>query len=149
MISSSHQGLDFAQQGITEYIKRIGRFATIKQHTIKRQKVMLKNKEQLWEQDYPHIVTKIPKQSRVFILHARGKHYTSETFAACLEASQLDYPNITFIIGPAYGLSRQLFKDYETLALSKMTLQHEIAELCLYEQIYRALTIINNHPYHQ
>ena len=56
---------------------------------------------------------------------------------------------LVFIWGGAEGLSKSL-KDFSTfkISFSKMTFSHEIARLIAIEQIFRAITIINNHPYH-
>lgn len=149
VLSSSHQGLDWAQSGIEEYRKRILRFRNLQEHNISRQKLTSKSVEEMMKQDAMMIEEKIPKQSLVLLLHEEGKQHTSQSFAKTIEKGLLSYPNITFIIGPAYGLSRALLKKYPCLSLSQMTMQHEIAHVVLYEQIYRALTILNNHPYHR
>ena len=56
---------------------------------------------------------------------------------------------IIFIIGGAYGFSDKLLKRAnEKISLSKMTFSHQMIRLFFCEQLYRAFTIINNHPYH-
>lgn len=95
------------------------------------------------------ILEKLPRQSLTTLCHEADKQYDSQQFAQMIDKSLLGSSSITFMIGPAYGLSKEIIKNYSLISLSKMTLQHEIAELVLYEQIYRALTIINNPPYHQ
>lgn len=149
VLSSSHQGLDWAQSGIAEYRKRILRFRSLEEHSIPRLKLTSKSVEEMMKLDAIAIEEKLPKQSLILLLHEEGKQYNSQDFAKTIEKGLLSYPNITFVVGPAYGLARSLFKKYPCISLSKMTLQHEIAHLVLYEQIYRALTILNNHPYHR
>ncbi|MBT6250873.1 MAG: 23S rRNA (pseudouridine(1915)-N(3))-methyltransferase RlmH, partial [Nitrosomonadales bacterium] len=57
---------------------------------------------------------------------------------------------ITFVIGGADGLDSQLLKEsIENISLSKMTLPHHTVKLILIEQIFRAFSILNNHPYHR
>ena len=46
------------------------------------------------------------------------------------------------------AVTRSYKSSNELIALSKLTLTHEIARLLISEQIYRSITIINNHPYH-
>jgi 23S rRNA (pseudouridine1915-N3)-methyltransferase len=56
---------------------------------------------------------------------------------------------LVFVIGGSYGFSDEI-KDFsnEKLSLSKMTLTHQMVRLLFTEQIYRAMTILNNEPYH-
>ncbi|MEO1942616.1 MAG: 23S rRNA (pseudouridine(1915)-N(3))-methyltransferase RlmH [Campylobacterales bacterium] len=54
---------------------------------------------------------------------------------------------INFYIGGAYGFNREFKEKGFNLSLSPLTFSHKIAKLVLIEQIYRGLTIINNHPY--
>ena len=56
---------------------------------------------------------------------------------------------ILFVIGGAYGLSKKFYDDFPIrIALSRMTFSHQMIRLFFCEQLYRAFTIINNHPYH-
>ena len=58
-------------------------------------------------------------------------------------------PEVAFLIGGAYGLSDAVRQRADmTLSLSAMTLTHQMARLLLLEQIYRAMTILRNEPYH-
>ena len=54
-----------------------------------------------------------------------------------------------FVVGGAYGFSDQLYQKYQKLiCLSEMTFSQQMVRLFFCEQLYRAFTIINNHPYH-
>jgi 23S rRNA (pseudouridine1915-N3)-methyltransferase len=58
-------------------------------------------------------------------------------------------PELTLIIGGAYGLSDEVKQRAELLlSLSDMTLTHQMARLLLLEQLYRGFTIVRNEPYH-
>ena len=58
--------------------------------------------------------------------------------------------SIDFIIGGAFGLDGSILNlSNAKLCLSKMTLPHQMAKLMLLEQIYRAQTILDGHPYHK
>ncbi|KAA0258509.1 23S rRNA (pseudouridine(1915)-N(3))-methyltransferase RlmH [Deferribacter autotrophicus] len=81
-------------------------------------------------------------------LAVEGKQLDSESFAKWFEGKQ--NKNIAFLIGGAKGLSEILKKKCnELFSLSKLTFAHEHALLLLSEQIYRAYTIIQGHPYHK
>lgn len=150
VLTCSHQGLGWAQDGISVYEKRIKRFARITSTPYKRNKLTNKGDlASIQKLDEQAIIAKIPNQCTTFVCDANGKQYTSESFSKLIEKSSIDLPNIAFVIGPAYGLPKRILAEYPLLSLSSMTLQHEMAELLLFEQIYRALTILNNHPYHR
>jgi len=80
------------------------------------------------------------------ILDPLGKEITTEKFANILERNS----KVNFFIGGAYGFSREFIKKGDLiLSLSQLTMSHKIAKVVLFEQIYRALTINGNHPYHK
>jgi 23S rRNA (pseudouridine1915-N3)-methyltransferase len=57
---------------------------------------------------------------------------------------------VNFFIGGAFGFSDEMIKkSNKTISLSKLTFAHKIAKLVLLEQVYRAFSIINGHPYHK
>tara|TARA_B100000212_G_C27185698_1_gene452343 strand:+ start:100 stop:522 length:423 start_codon:yes stop_codon:yes gene_type:complete len=81
-------------------------------------------------------------------LAEEGKSFNSQEFASLL----LSFENkkISFFIGDADGLSNEIKSNSDLLlSLSPMTFPHELARLILIEQIYRAVTISQNTPYHR
>ena len=86
----------------------------------------------------------------VFLVDEKGKHYNSISFSEKLKNKIQNSPKrIVFIVGDAYGFPLDLYRRCdETISLSKLTFPHEIARLIIVEQIYRAIMIIKNHPYH-
>jgi len=57
---------------------------------------------------------------------------------------------INFFIGGAYGFDREfLNRCDQVISLSKLTFAHKIATIVLFEQVFRSLSILNNHPYHK
>jgi 23S rRNA (pseudouridine1915-N3)-methyltransferase len=100
------------------------------------------------EQSYSNALEKYISQVGTYniILDPLGKSLTTEKFAKIFD----DNPKINFFIGGAYGFSRDFLKKGDiVLTLSDLTMSHKIAKIVLFEQIYRALTINNNHPYHK
>lgn len=75
----------------------------------------------------------------------QGKSLDSLDFAKLLESSI----SVNFFIGGAYGLESSFLDKCKKISLSKLTLSHKIAKLALCEQVFRALSIIHNHPYHK
>ena len=56
---------------------------------------------------------------------------------------------LVFVVGGPYGFSEEVYQAaQEKISLSKMTFSHQMIRLIFVEQIYRAMTILNNEPYH-
>lgn len=91
-----------------------------------------------------------PDTHRV-VLDEGGKEFSSPEFARWLEAEQIrGAREVTFIIGGPEGVDRALLgQAHLKLALGRMTWTHEMARVLLLEQIYRALCILRNVPYHK
>jgi len=85
----------------------------------------------------------------VVLLDENGEQLNSKSFAKKLKNIILSFKKIFIIVGDAYGLPEHLHnRSNITISLSKLTFTHEIARLIIIEQLYRAVTIIKNHPYH-
>ena len=84
-------------------------------------------------------------------LDERGKNIDSIAFSEIIKNAQENYSkNIIFVIGGAHGLDSTVRqRANHIISFGKMTMPHKIARILLVEQIYRSLTIINNHPYHK
>ena len=87
----------------------------------------------------------------VAALDERGKQFSSREFARWLESQQNSgVQGISFLIGGPGGLSRMISKEANiTLSMGKMTWTHEMCRVLLLEQVYRALCIQRNIPYHR
>jgi len=93
---------------------------------------------------------KIAARDRVLALHEKGVLYSSHEFASMLRGV-LENPTgqCCFVIGGALGLGQDLLESAHGLvSLGPMTMPHELAQVVLYEQIFRAMTIIGNRAYH-
>jgi len=89
------------------------------------------------------------ERHKLVLLDPRGKQLSSEELAAFLEREQLQALPLLFAIGGADGFSEEARRQAGfVLSLGKMTLPNELARVVLLEQIYRAFTIMKNHPYH-
>jgi 23S rRNA (pseudouridine1915-N3)-methyltransferase len=93
------------------------------------------------------------KNSKIYLLDEDGKEYSSLDFAKVYEKElNNSTKEIVFAIGPSEGFGDlvSLKKgQVEIISLSKMVMQHDLAFLVLIEQIYRAISLKNNLPYHK
>ena len=95
-------------------------------------------------------IQNIKKDSYVFCLDLAGKEFSSEQFSKNIENISMQSSQITFIIGGSLGLDKEVLNnaDYH-LCFSKMTFPHQLMQVILLEQIYRAYKINNNESYHK
>ncbi|MBN8512458.1 MAG: 23S rRNA (pseudouridine(1915)-N(3))-methyltransferase RlmH [Rickettsiales bacterium] len=106
--------------------------------------------EEIKEDETKSIFAKLNNNAILIVLDENGKQQTSKQLADFFANSMMDAKNIDFVIGGAYGLHESLLKRCNIkLSLSKMTFPHQFAKLLLIEQIYRAQTLLENHPYHK
>ena len=96
------------------------------------------------------IFKNLKKEEIIIFLDEKGKDFNSIEFSKFLEEHMIrGVKNLTFVIGGAYGFSKELREFAKNkISLSKMTFSHDMARLFFVEQLYRSLTIINNIPYH-
>jgi 23S rRNA (pseudouridine1915-N3)-methyltransferase len=86
---------------------------------------------------------------KLILLDSPGKQLSSEELARFLEREQMGAVPLLFAVGGADGFSDQARRQAAfVLSLGRMTLPHELARVLLLEQLYRAFTILRNHPYH-
>lgn len=82
-------------------------------------------------------------------LDEKGKEMSSRNFSEKLNYWTANEPEVAFLIGGAYGFHDKMYhRMNEKLALSQMTLSHQMVRLLLAEQLYRAYSILNGEPYH-
>jgi len=93
----------------------------------------------------------IPSGSAVVALDERGKALSSPDLADLLEKSRdMGRSDMTFLIGGADGLLREVREDAElALSFGPMVWPHMLARVMLFEQLYRAATILSGSPYHR
>jgi 23S rRNA (pseudouridine1915-N3)-methyltransferase len=94
---------------------------------------------------------RIPAGAHVIALDSRGKGMTSEAFSEMLAAMRdAGARDLVFLIGGPDGLDvGPNVKPGRSLAFGLQTWPHLLVRVMLAEQIYRAVTILGNHPYHR
>ena len=141
----------YIREGIAEFEKRLSAFTdftTLTLPAIKEASSL--NASQVKLKEAKLILEKIKPEEHLILLDENGKTHTSETFARHIENWQNQGARaITFIIGGAYGFAPEIYQRANgKIALSSMTFSHQMVRLIFVEQLYRAYTIINKHPYH-
>ncbi len=144
----------FFLQGVEEYEKRLSRYAKVTCFELKDEPTPEnptdREREQILSKEGERIKEKIPKDAYIISLCVEGKQLSSEDFSDVLKKVPNTHSNIVFIIGGSLGLSEDVKKlSNLRLSFSKMTFPHRLMRVILFEQIYRAFTIIEGKEYHK
>lgn len=92
----------------------------------------------------------LPRDAAVVALDAGGEPWSSADLAARLERWQLDSPSVVLLIGGADGIDETLRLEADRVwSLSALTLPHALVRVVVAEQVYRAWTMLQGHPYHR
>ena len=134
---------------IEDYVDRIGKFAQVELVEIRDRMNVQSDIGAAAIREGEETLSRVRSDPFVVLLDEKGKQLASDELARMIEGHQVaGTKQMTFVIGGHAGVSQQVRDraDY-TLALSRMTLTHEMARAFLTEQVYRAFTIIKNLPY--
>lgn len=138
------------QDGFNTYCERMPRETALRLIEIKPEKRVGKQKEQVLQIEAERIQAILPSGSRIIVLDEAGRQITTVKLAGMLIDWMHSGSDIAFIIGGADGLHSSIKQlAHEKLALSAMTLPHGLARVLLAEQLYRAVSINQGHPYHR
>lgn len=108
------------------------------------------NAEQQREREGEMILKAIPSQAYLVALDERGEQWSTAELAAVLQQWQLAQKNIALVIGGAEGLPPSVRSAASHVwSLAQLTLPHQLVRVIVVEQIYRAWSLLNNHPYHR
>lgn len=150
VVAVGHRQPDWVNAGCAEYVKRMPRELAVSIVEVKPEQRGSKTREQLLAAEKARIREAVSENQRLVILDERGDDLTTLKLAKRLEAWMQDGRDAALLIGGADGLDEELKAAADDrLRLSSLTLPHGLARLVLCEQLYRAATVIKNHPYHR
>jgi 23S rRNA (pseudouridine1915-N3)-methyltransferase len=137
--------------GFTEYAKRMPPDCRLVLKEIKPvDRSGSRSTETVMAMERERIEAVIPKGSRVVALDEHGRDLTTMQLAKNLTQWQQGGTDVTFVIGGADGLDAQFKQQADMLLrISSLTLPHGMVRVLLAEQLYRAWSITQNHPYHR
>lgn len=150
VLAVGHRQPDWVSAGCAEYLKRMPRELAASVVEIKPEPRGSKTREQLLSAEKARIRDALPGSCRIVVLDEKGDDLTTLKLARRLEVWMQDGRDVALLIGGADGLDDE-FKQQadDKLRLSSLTLPHGMARLVLCEQLYRAVSVLKNHPYHR
>ena len=137
----------WVQQGFAEYAKRLSR-----ELPLELIEVAAKSRDpaRAMSEEGAALLAAIPKGARVVALDGRGKAWSSEELAQQLARWRMQGKDLAFLIGGADGFaSTVLDRADQKWSLGPATLPHPLVRIVVVEQIYRAASLLANHPYHR
>jgi 23S rRNA (pseudouridine1915-N3)-methyltransferase len=146
-----HKMPSWIEDGFAEYTKRMPAECRIHLKEIKPvDRSGSRTAETVMAQERVKIEAALPKNSRIIALDERGKDLTTVQLSQLLTQWQQDGRDVSFIIGGADGLDAEFKSRADMLIrISSLTLPHGMVRVLLAEQLYRAWSITQNHPYHR
>ena len=141
----------WVNEAFGEYAKRMPRALRIELVEVRPEpRTGGKPVAKLLEAEAGRIDRMLPRGCSRVALDERGRELSTAGFARWLDAQRRDARDTAFLIGGADGLAPAAKSGAQLLlSLSSMTLPHGLARVLLAEQLYRASSILHNHPYHR
>jgi len=138
-------------QIINDYIKRVNfyiPFEIIIIPDLKNRKNLSEKEQKIMEGE--SMIKVLQPSDYLVLLDEKGKQHRSLEFADYIEKKMHSVSKrMVFIIGGPYGFSKEIYNiANDKISLSKMTFTHQMVRLLFVEQLYRAMTILKNEPYH-
>ena len=154
ILTIGHKMPDWVQTGFDDYFKRIQPFVQTQIIELPMAKRGKNDSDtdihKYCMQEGASILQALKPQEQLIALEVHGRHLTTEKLASTMQNWMQDGQDIALAIGGPDGLSDEVRQKAKWhWSLSDLTLPHPLVRLVLIEQLYRAMTVINHHPYHR
>lgn len=138
----------WAEAACTDYLKRFGKALDVSAREFAPKTAG--SVEQQREREAEMLLRAVPAGARLVALDERGDNWSTVELAARLQRWRDDAEDVVFAIGGADGHGPALRSAaHATWSLSRLTLPHALARVIVIEQLYRAWSLLNGHPYHR
>jgi 23S rRNA (pseudouridine1915-N3)-methyltransferase len=151
VVAVGHKMPEWVDAGFHEYARRMPRTARVELLAIKPEaRTTGRPVERMLEAEGKRILAALPADSARVVLDERGTLISTTDLARRIERWRATGRDVAFLVGGADGLADGLKRAAEfTWSLTPLTLPHGLARVVLAEQLYRAVSILHNHPYHR
>ena len=141
---------DWAQSAYDDYARRFPPEGRVQLKTVRTEPRGSKTVATLMAAERQRIEAAVARGTRLVVLDERGTALTTQALAQQLREWQHQGDDVAFVIGGPDGLDPALkAAAAQRIRLSDFTLPHAMARVLLIEQLYRAWSLNNNHPYHR
>lgn len=140
----------YLEAGIEIFDKRIKHYIPFVWTVLPDVKGKVADAAQLKQKEGEMLLAKLAPDDYLVLLDEHGQEFTSTGLAQWLERRLAGAGRrMVFVIGGAFGFSPEVYaRANDQIALSKLTFSHQMVRLFFLEQLYRAMTILKNEPYH-
>jgi 23S rRNA (pseudouridine1915-N3)-methyltransferase len=150
IVALGHKMPGWVSDGVAEYSKRMPSEARIEWLELKPEDRTSRTTEKVLALEAARIDDAIPKSATRIVCDERGKMLTTPQLADWLKTWMDEGVTPCFVIGSADGLAASIKASADkTIALSGCVLPHGMVRVLLAEQLYRAWSMLHNHPYHR
>jgi len=142
---------DWVTKGYAEYAGRLTGKVQLQLREIPAEK-RTKNSDvkTLCKKESMKLLAAIPKGCRVVALDVLGQSWSTEKLASQMENWMMSGQDIALLVGGPEGMTRECVERADQVwSLSALTFPHPLVRVLLSEQLYRAWSITENHPYHR
>ena len=141
----------WVQQGYDDYAKRLPRECELVLKEIPAGK-RGKNSDiaRIVKEEGERMITAMPQSTHVVTLDIPGKSWTTPELAQAMQRWLANGQSVSLLVGGPEGLAEEVkVLARESWSLSKLTFPHPLVRIIVAEQLYRAWSLLNNHPYHR
>ena len=140
----------WAEDATAEYLKRMPREARVTLVTVKPEKRASQSPDTIRQAEAARLLDKLPADARLVAMDEHGQQISTRELADLMARWQATGRDVCLVIGGADGLAQAILDRADVrLGLSRLTLPHALARVLLAEQLYRAASLLNHHPYHR
>ncbi len=141
----------WVEEGFSEYAKRLPLDCAIELVEIPSgHRAKNTSKEKAMQQEAEAIKKALRPSDHVVALEVLGKNWSTETLADNLKRWRMQGGDVALLVGGPDGMTDEILAlAKERWSLSALTLPHPLVRIVLAEQLYRAWSILQNHPYHK
>jgi 23S rRNA (pseudouridine1915-N3)-methyltransferase len=139
----------YYRQAVDDYARRLKRYVTVREHEV-REASRAPTAAAKRIEEAERLAARVPERSTLVALSREGRGWTSGDLARRLEDWLLAARPLALVIGGSDGLDSSLLtRANARWSLGPLTLPHELARVVVFEQMYRAATILRGEPYHK
>ena len=141
----------WVQQGYDEYAKRMPReFGLVLKEVVPGKRTKNNDVARIVREEGERIIAAIPQGTHIVTLDIPGKSWTTLDLALAMQSWLESGRHVSLLIGGPEGLADSVKRlAQESWSLSKLTFPHPLVRIIVAEQLYRAWSILHNHPYHR